>query len=541
MASPLRACLAGADSDSCAAALKSLANPFFLQEQPGGTQTVGWLDAWTSAPSVYAVAAENIADVVAAVNFAREKNLRLVVKGGGHSYLGQSNAPDSLLLWTRGMRGLEMHEAFVPRNGEGKDPPQPAVTVESGAKFLHLYDFVTTRHNRYVQGGGCTTVGVGGHIQTGGFGSFSKGWGMAAAGLLEAEIVTADGQVRVANRHSHPDLFFALRGGGAGYGVLTKLTLRTHPLPANFGFVGQTIRARSDEAFRGLLAEFFRFAADTLVTPNWGEQANISPDNRLSIAMVFQGLDGEAARARWAPFWDWMKAHAADFAEVSDPTVITVPARHWWDYDYIARNLPGTIEVDDRPGAEPGSFWWIGNSGEVGIFLNAYHSAWLPERLLAPSQRGALVDALFAASRHARVSVQFNKGLAGASEEVRREARQLAVNPSVAEAFALAIVSSGQQGVHPGLAGHEPDLDGGRRNAARAQQAVTELRKIVPDSGAYCSEADYFSDNWREASWGPHYEQLLAAKLKYDPAGLFFGHHWVGSEFWSRDGFTPLA
>jgi hypothetical protein len=70
---------------------------------------------------------------------------------------------------------------------------------------------------------------------------------------------------------------------------------------------------------------------------------------------------------------------------------------------------------------------------------------------------------------------------------------------------------------------------------------VAELRKIAPDSGAYCSEADYFSDNWREASWGPHYEQLLAAKLKYDPAGLFFGHHWVGSEYWSRDGFTPLA
>ena len=60
--------------------------------RPALTQTLGWVDAWTSQPSVYAVAAETTADVVAAVNFARENNLRLVVKGGGHSYQGTSNA-----------------------------------------------------------------------------------------------------------------------------------------------------------------------------------------------------------------------------------------------------------------------------------------------------------------------------------------------------------------------------------------------------------------------------------------------------------------
>src|SRR5438270_863790 len=106
--------------------------------------------------------------------------------------------------------------------------PQPAVTVETGARWLAVYDAVTTRGGRYVQGGGCTTVGVAGFIHGGGFGSFSKKYGLGAAALLEAEIVTADGSVLVVNACNHPDLFWAVKGGGGGaFGVLTRLTLRT--------------------------------------------------------------------------------------------------------------------------------------------------------------------------------------------------------------------------------------------------------------------------------------------------------------------------
>lgn len=88
--SPLAACRKTPDGAACAKFFQELKNPYFIGDEPALTQTSGWLDAWTSAPSVYAVAAANTADVAAAVNFALRHNLRLVVKGGGHSYQGTS-------------------------------------------------------------------------------------------------------------------------------------------------------------------------------------------------------------------------------------------------------------------------------------------------------------------------------------------------------------------------------------------------------------------------------------------------------------------
>jgi FAD binding domain len=86
--SPLAACATAPDSPACAEVFKRLKNPYYLGDEVGLTQTLGWVDAWTSQPSAYAVAARTSSDVVAAVNFARERKLRLVIKGGGHSYLG---------------------------------------------------------------------------------------------------------------------------------------------------------------------------------------------------------------------------------------------------------------------------------------------------------------------------------------------------------------------------------------------------------------------------------------------------------------------
>ncbi len=537
---PLETVLAKTKGKLTPGAVKTLTNPFFIQDVSGGTQSTGWSDGWISSPSVHVVIPENAADIAEAVKFARAKNLRLVVKGGAHSYLGQSNAPDSLMIWTKKLDSLKLHDDFVPAGCAGSVKPVQAVSVGAGAKFIQLYDFVVTKNGRYVQGGGCTSVGVGGHMQTGGFGSYSKFGGLTAAGLLEAEIVTADGRVLVVNACQNADLFWALKGGGAGWGITTRLTLATHPLPKTLGFMSQTFKAESDESYRKLIKAFLDFSRDALINPHWGEQVSFGPDNTLAVFMGFQGLDEAQAREVWKPFWAWVQDNAKDVRETERLRMLAIPARHWWDFEYRKKNMPKSIVIDDRPGAAPGRFWWAGNGSEVGIFISNYESAWLPQSLLAPTQVDALAQGLFDASRHYLTTLHYNKGLAGAPAERIKEARDTAVHPGVLDAFALVIIAGGQTKVYPGVLGHEPRRDEARAEGKKISAAFEAVRRLAPDAGSYSSEMGYHAENWREAAWGPHYPRLLQIKQKYDPDGLFTGHHQVGSEFWSKDGFTKL-
>ncbi len=499
--SPLDACRGAPDGEACRALFRELKNPYFLGDQVALGETTGWLDAWSYQPSAYAVAAESPADVIAAVDFARTNNLRLVVKGGGHSYLGTSNAPDSLLIWTRRMRAITLHDDFIARGCE-HDTPQPAVSVGAGAIWMYTYDAVTTKGGRYVQGGGCGTVGVAGLMQVGGFGSFSKSFGTAAANLLEAEIITADGALRIANACRNADLFWALKGGGGGsFGVVTRLTLRTHDLPSHFGAVSLTIRATSEAAFRRLLGGFVDFYADALANPHWGEIVNIRRD-RLDVRMAFQGLDQSQAEAVWRPFLNQIAASPEGFALQGPPTIVAIAARHAWDPAWLKANFPAVIRSDDRPGASADNIFWSANLAEAGHFIRGYQSRWLPSSLLQNAQRERLVDALFAASRHRPIELHFQKGLAGGSATALAGSRDTATNPDMLDAFVLAIVASEEGPAFPGLPGHEPDIAAGRRDAAAIARAVRELRKIAPDGGSYLPESDYFEPDWQRAYWG---------------------------------------
>ncbi len=538
----LAACAEAPESTTCEALIENLQNPYYIGDQAAGTQTSGWLDAWTPAPSAYAVAATTPDDVVASVNFARENRLRLVVKGGGHSYQGTSNSADSLLLWTRPMNSIVLHDASVAQGCAAMQDPQPAVTVDAGALWMHVYDAVTTRAGRYVQGGGCATVGVAGLVQSGGFGGFSKNYGTSAAGLLEAEIVTADGAVRIANTCTNPELFWGLKGGGgSSLGVVTRLTLRTRDLPAVFGVVNATVTAASDEAFRRLIGEFVRFYSVGLVNPHWGETIRFRADNTFVVSMVFQGLDEQEARAVWAPFFDWVAAAANDFTITAPIFIAAVPAQDWWNPVFLEKISPGPVLVDDRPGAPDANVWYAANTNEVGWFIHGYESAWLPQSLLQPAQQQSLIDALFAATRHWSVGLHFNKGLAGANADDIAAARDTAMHPGVLTAFALAIIGAAGPRAYPGMPGEGPDLTAARDQAQAIGRAMAELRRVAPRAGSYVAESNFFEADWRQSFWGPNYPRLRAVKAAYDPEGLFFVHHGVGSEDWSADGFTRLT
>ena len=537
--SPLSACVGAPFDANCAQVFKELKNPYYLGDEVGLTQSLGWVGAWTSRPSVYAVAARTTQDVVAAVNFARKNNLRLVVKGGGHSYQGTSNAADSLLVWTRHMNAIVMHKAFVGVGCEGRAEPRPAVSIEPGAIWGHAYDEVTTKGGRYVQGGGCLTVGVVGLALGGGFGSFSKSHGTAGANLIEAEVVTADGEVRIANACTNPDLFWALKGGGGGFGIVTRVTLRTHELPLSFGVVFGTIRAVSDDAYRRLVGRAIEFYTQALFNPHWGEQLVFAPGRILSISMLFQGLNQGEAEATWRPFFDWIAASGKDFNLVMAPKIIAGPAQHFWD-PAVLKTFPGFVIADDRPGAPADNIFYVGNLNEVGAVWYAYQSVWLPQSLLADGQRERLADALTAAAQHRRVELHFNKGLAGATAAAIAAAKNTPMNPAVTDAFALAIIGGGGPPAYPGVPGHEPDVARAKSDAEAVGQAMDEIRKLLPRIGSYVWETDFFEPNWQDAFWGENYARLRAAKDKYDPDGLFFLHHGVGSEDWSADGFTRV-
>jgi FAD/FMN-containing dehydrogenase len=374
-------------------------------------------------------------------------------------------------------------------------------------------------------------------VQGGGFGSLSKGFGTGAANLLEAEVVTADGRVRIANAISNSDLFWALKGGGGGtFGVVTRLTLRTHQLPTFIGEVAANITAKSDVAYRALVERIVSFYRTTLMNPHWGEQISFQPGRQVIITMLFQGLDQAQAEQAWAPFFDWVAAQPDDYS-FGRPSVLAVPARDFWNVR-VLESVPGAIDTDDRPGAPKENFFWANDAGEVGQVLHAYQSTWLSQELLEPGRLSALVSALVRASEIWGVTLYVNKGLAGAPAHVLGWTRATAMNPAVLDAFALAIIAANDPPAYPGVPGHEPDVTHGRRQAKAVDEAMAPLKALADRPASYISETDYFEADWQTAFWGNNYARLKKIKDRYDPGGLFFVHHSVGSERWSSDGFT---
>ena len=166
---------------------------------------------------------------------------------------------------------MEFHNNFIPAEMEGSEGI-PAVTLGAGLTWMDVYAAASVDRGLYVQGGGCTSVGVIGWHIGGGYGSFSKMFGTGPANMLEARIVTANGDIVVASEYQNEDLFFALRGGGHGFGVLISLTVRTHLLPEYFGTVNGQITPHHLDAGKELLTTFLDFYKNNLLGPNWGEQ-----------------------------------------------------------------------------------------------------------------------------------------------------------------------------------------------------------------------------------------------------------------------------
>jgi len=228
------------------------------------------------------------ADVATAVGFARDAGLELSVRSGGHDSLGRSTNDGGVVIDLRSLADVDVAGDLV--------------TIGSGAVWGDVAAALAA-HGLAISSGDTKTVGVGGLTLGGGVGWFVRLWGLAIDSLVSARVVLADGRVVTANETSDPDLFWAIRGGGGNFGVVTHFTFRAHPLPD--GVVSGAIDFASDADLAAAFTvwrDTLRAAPEQLSTTYMGMPAfgdDIPASSR--IVYVWAGGDVEEARAAISP------------------------------------------------------------------------------------------------------------------------------------------------------------------------------------------------------------------------------------------------
>jgi FAD/FMN-containing dehydrogenase len=159
------------------------------------------------------------ADARKAVQWAVAHGVPLRARSGGHSYAGYSTLSGGMALDLRNLRGISV------------DPHARTATIGAGSQLIDVYAALAAR-GVTIPAGSCPSVGIAGHALGGGMGLAGRKFGLTTDNLLSARIVTADGKLITASAHEHPDLYWALRGGGGGnFGVVTSFTFRVHAVP----------------------------------------------------------------------------------------------------------------------------------------------------------------------------------------------------------------------------------------------------------------------------------------------------------------------
>jgi FAD/FMN-containing dehydrogenase len=156
-----------------------------------------------------------VADVIESVNFARNNNLLISVRGGGHNIAGVSVCDGGLMIDLSPMRAVHV------------DPKAHTARVQGGATFADV-DHETQAFGLAVPNGVVSTTGVGGLTLGGGFGRLSRKYGLTADNLLSADVITADGAMVTANADENTDLFWGIRGGGGNFGIVTSFEFKLH-------------------------------------------------------------------------------------------------------------------------------------------------------------------------------------------------------------------------------------------------------------------------------------------------------------------------
>ncbi|KAF9983651.1 hypothetical protein BGZ65_001581 [Modicella reniformis] len=243
----------------------------------------------------------NFEDVQHAVRFAAKNNIRLVVKNTGHDYLGRSIGASSLNLWVYFMKNIDFNDNFIPDGATDGTTGQTAIILGSGVLWKDAYK-AAHEHNVIVVGGAEGTVGTsGGYCQAGGHSPLSPRNGLCVDNVLQYKVVTADGELKIANAFQNKDLFWALRGGGgATFGVIVEAIYKTHPPVKNIDYAIYHLAFNTTETRQQVINSFLSYQPEWS-DAGWSGYAFIQ-NTFMSIFYFQPDADLSAANVSFTPF-----------------------------------------------------------------------------------------------------------------------------------------------------------------------------------------------------------------------------------------------
>ncbi|KAL5088917.1 hypothetical protein Trisim1_006062 [Trichoderma cf. simile WF8] len=456
----------------------------------------------------YVVNASTAEHVKIGIDFARKYNVRLNVKNTGHDYLGRSNSPGSLSIWTHNLNKITYNKGQYKLNGSGKILQGNSITVGGGSEMWNIY-VAADKHHEVIVGGGGKTVGIGGYITGGGHSIFAPKYGLAADNVWEMEIVTPGGDIVIANEDRHQDLFWAMRGGGGStFGIITSVTLKTHPSPKIMGIAFMMFTDPKESIVFDLITYIVSqipslmaqgLSGYNLATKNMTTPIQIPgiPDRIAGFlgSIVLQDVDSPDAVAKiFNPINETLHERWPD--KVQFYTLLTQYDSWlaWFSQNYDTNQAGGSQYLVSR-------------------LLDGEALTGNPQKLKS-ALRAAITP-----SGTISVFMVGGKGV----QEAKPRGGSNAVNPAWRTAYVHALTS-------------EPfgPFNKTAENNAKAilDKEFQPLRDLTPKSGAYINEAFPFEKNFQQTFWGSNYARLLRIKREVDPTDVFWCAPCVGNERW---------
>ncbi|KAM0450938.1 hypothetical protein ACHAO4_006330 [Trichoderma viride] len=435
----------------------------------------------------YAVNVSCTADVSAALAFATKNNIRVVVRNTGHDFFGRSTGAGALGIWTHNLKSVTV------QNYSSKNYTGPSIKVGAGIQGFEILEAAHAAGYVAVTGE-CPTVGVaGGFTQGGGHSALSTQFGLGADQTLEFQVVTAAGTVLTASASQNSDLYWALSGGGPGFGVVTSMTVKVHPETTIGGAQIDILAATTTpDLFNQVISEFYA------MIPTMIDQG----------AMVVYLMTNQILEVKPITVWN----STADFVENTVLAPFTALLSQL--------GVPATIKYTelsyfDHYATYMGPLPY--GSLDIGDFN--YGSRLIPRSVLVNNN-----DDLQAVIQNLTAQ---GVVMAGSSANYARPA---GVNNAVLPAWRDTTIHL-QIGTPWNNTAPFSQMIADQNTITN--DFMPQLEAVTPGSGIYMNEGDFQQPNFQQEFFGSNYNTLLAIKKKYDPNALFWGNRLVGSETWT--------